>query len=209
MLGLEGLAVLGVGLGYLHRGVNMGRFLPAAIAGALVAAFGAAGADAAVSNVQFNGSPENHEIVTPVAVGDGIGVHGFITTQSTSYENKVTFTAGAGVTSIDSAAGWFGTAPLNTGVFGNTLTYTLLDSLGTVLATDVGPVFTGAPGTVSGSLSFAGLTPGNKYTLDIFGTPRGTVNYDLKAVFTPIPSAVLLLGSALAGVGYLGYRRRA
>ena len=206
MFGLRNLAAFGVSPDDQHRGVNMSRFLPAAIAGAFMAAVGATGANAVIYNVPFGTAIGSAEVVTPVGIGDGLQINASIQNQSGPYDNKITFTAGAGVTTLTSAAAWFGVAP-----FGNSLTYDLRDSSNTLLATDVGPNFSGATGTITGSLAFSGLTPGNKYTLDVHGNifAGKTGNYDLKVGFTPIPSAVLLLGSALVGVGYFGYRRRA
>src|SRR6478609_8352130 len=99
----------------------MSRFLPAAIAGAFLAVAGATGANAVIYNVPFGAATGTAELATPVGLSDGLQINASIVNQSGPYDNKITFTAGAGVTGLASAAAWFGVSP-----FGNSLTYDLL-----------------------------------------------------------------------------------
>ena len=70
---------------------------------------------------------------------------------------------------------------------------------------DVSTPFTSSPDVIS----FAGLTPGERYTLNLVGVTSGT-NYSWNGNLSlvPIPAAAVLLGSAVAGLAGFGVKRR-
>lgn len=182
--------------------MKLGRHLAAVTTAAFVA-LSAVAAEARVFTLPFGGIEGEQTLGTPLGVGDGLLVAGVINGQSGNYSNEVTFTLGAGATGIKSAANWFALSPI-----ANSLSYALFDAADTLLADDVGPVFPGN-GTVSSSLVFAGLTAGATYTIKIAGTIFGdAAAYQVAISITPIPAALLMLAPALAGLGYVGYRRR-
>jgi hypothetical protein len=79
-------------------------------------------------------------------------------------------------------------------------------SLGTLLVTNSLGNVTGNPPLVVGLSLLAEV--GN-YILKVSGTPtHGGDGYLLNITTTPLPPALLLFGSALAGLGLLGRRRR-
>jgi hypothetical protein len=93
----------------------------------------------------------------------------------------------------------------------------LAASAGTVSAT--GLVNSGAVGTVGPTgpntalvSSFASGSPGTPFALgvrtNLTHTGGGTSNYNAAAIMAPIPGAVWLFGSALAGLGAAGWFRR-
>ena len=69
---------------------------------------------------------------------------------------------------------------------------------------------TAVSGLVAASnlLTFA-ATAGTSYYVKFTGAVGGSLggNYTGNVAFTPIPGALLLLGPALAGLGFVGYRR--
>ena len=62
-------------------------------------------------------------------------------------------------------------------------------------------------GASFGTLHVGGLLAGESYRLAITGNVSGFGNYDVKVGITPVPGAMLLLGPALAGLGFMGFRR--
>ena len=66
------------------------------------------------------------------------------------------------------------------------------------------------PNFMAPDLLVATLMAGLDYTLRITGRTNGRLggNYKVDLAVTPVPGALLLLGPALAGLGYVGIRRR-
>lgn len=160
-----------------------------------VAALAAVPAVAAVQTVTLSGVADIDSL-TPLSLGDGANVFGS-SDKSGTFQHFVTFTtAQAGKVTI-------GATPNNSiaplfDIGG--LTYTVIDTgsnsiVGTALA--------------SGILSFA-ASAGGSYILALAGNVKGLIggNYAGGVALTPIPGAVLLLGPALAGLGFVGFRRR-
>ena len=160
-----------------------------------VAALAAVPALAAVQTVNLSGVSAIGSL-NPLSLGDGANVFGS-SDQSGTFQHFVTFsTAKAGTVSIGATPN-NSVAPLFD--LGG-LTYTVLDLgnnsiVGSAFASDI--------------LTFA-ATAGGNYVLALAGNVKGLIggNYAGAVALTPIPGALLLLGPALAGLGYVGVRRR-
>ena len=133
-----------------------------------------------------------------VGIGDGIAARGLI--EGTSFDNRLVFnltqTANLSVSST-----WFAKS-----IFANSFDLVLSGS--NVRVDDGDGDFNDTTETVSSILIAANLAPGIyelRATGDIFGQAG---NYDYKVEVTPIPTAVALLGTALAGLAVVGIRRR-
>jgi hypothetical protein len=87
------------------------------------------------------------------------------------------------------------------------------DSTSLVLESAVGPSgFVIDSGATSASIvlqNMAGILPAGSYTVNVgAGLAAGFAGMKIEAIVTPIPAAVLLFGTALAGLGLLRARRR-
>jgi hypothetical protein len=173
------------------------KVLPAMIVGVVLAAV-ASVANATVTPVEFNVLSLGQTVGTPLNMGDGLSITGQIPATG-ALSNSTTFTL-ANNTGVQTRGIAFDFGPFSIKNFG----FELFDSSNTSLGS---AVLTSLPGASFGTLDVPGLTAGAAYRLAITGNVTGFGNYDGKLSVTPIPGAMLLLGPALAGLGFVGYRR--
>ena len=126
-------------------------------------------------------------------VSDIISVTGKVLGQGTAFEHTVLFDV-FNFTPNQKAVVSGSAVSLGSIVGIDNLTYSVNGSAPVAAMADLGPL--------------AIMGAGN--TLTITGITSGTAGGDYKVdvALTPIPGAMLLLGPALAGLGYVGYRRR-
>jgi hypothetical protein len=168
----------------------------AGLALAVVAVY-AAPADAGFVGASVNGETGFDSLGT-LSLGDVGTVTGSVEGNGVAFEHFVSFTSGGTVGSIA------GTPVTLSAPNGDVLTdiaglmYDVIGNGGVI-----------ASGTSPSSV-FAALEAGEDYLLRITGTSGGTLggNYKVDVAITPIPAAALLLAPALAGLGYMGVRRR-
>jgi hypothetical protein len=173
------------------------RFVPAMIAGAALMAV-ASIANAAVTPVEFNALSLGQTVGSALGNGDGLSITGQIPATG-ALTNSVTFTL-ADNTGVDTRGIAFDFGPFSIKNFGLELFDSSNSSLGSA-------VISSLAGASFGTLHVVGLLAGESYRLAITGNVSGFGNYDVKVGITPVPGALLLLGPALAGLGFVGYRR--
>lgn len=177
--------------------MRIGVYL-AGIALAAVAFVGSA--TAAVQVVAVNGAAASATLDNGLNVGDGGVVFGS-KLGAGAFTHQVFF-------GVESGTGGGATGTPNSLAFGGVsyfdvtgLTYQVFDALTNVALTGVV--------AASNLLSFA-ATAGGAYYIEFAGTASGVLggNYTANIAITPIPGAILLLAPALAGLGFVGLRRR-
>jgi hypothetical protein len=166
------------------------RALPAILAGAFLMLATTVANAAYVGPAVLFGDGANSSLGATLNIGDAGVVVGIVEGNGVDFTQTLTFTANG---PRGSAAG------ASVEISGLVGISNLMYSLN-------GSAFTAAPGVITGAL----LAGPNANTLVITGLTTGSIggNYKADIAVTPIPGAILLLGPALAGLGYVGYRRR-
>jgi hypothetical protein len=148
---------------------------------------------AAVQTVTLSGAADAKSL-SPLSLGDGAVVFG--SAPKGTMTHVVFFeTAKAGTAQISATPNSLGSIFDLSG-----LAYTVFDAATNAVV---------GSASASSILSFAAAAGGD-YFVVFAGNASGQLggNYTGNVALTPIPGAVLLLGPALAGLGYVGYRRR-
>ena len=155
-------------------------------------------ADAAIFEIDLDTATDSRTL-GDVGLGDGVAVNALI--EDESFSNTVAFLL-TDTANISVSSTWFAKS-----IFANSFNLELFGPDG-FIANDGNPEFNTNTDTVSSILSAGGLAPG-VYALVATGTVFGqAANYDYKVEVTPIPTAIALLGTGLAGLAVVGFRRR-
>jgi hypothetical protein len=156
---------------------------------------------AAVDLAVLSGSTAVATLDQPLSIGDGGIIFGSSTDSGANLNHRVFFAVAENATANISATPNELSAGGTTWFDVDGLTYQVFDA-------NTNAAVSGVVATAN-VLSFAALA-GGAYYVDFDGIVSGTLggNYTGNIALTPIPGAILLLGPALAGLGYVGYRRK-
>jgi hypothetical protein len=157
---------------------------------------------ALVKQIDFDEPDASATIETPLKIGDGVAVSGFVegALGREQFFHDINFTLESGA-DISFAATWFQLPP-----FGNTLGYELTGPQG-LEGSNLPSLVEMETTTGQITTSFANLSSGD-YSLLIGGLFMADIaTYDARIAITPIPGAAVLLGTAVAGLGLFARRR--
>jgi len=162
---------------------------------------------AKVTSLRFETTNASAIVEAPLKVNDGLVISGFIDDSPPRppqelFAHEVNFTLSRDA-ALRLAATWFQLPP-----FGNTFGYKLTGPQGLVgiKTPSLVPLEDRTVDTITAS--FANL-PSGDYALLLGGLlTEDIATYDAKVSIVPIPSAAVLLGTAVAGLGLFARRRR-
>jgi len=177
------------------------KLLLAAGAISLLSIGGGASQAAIVGGIDVNGPSATGNVPEPLHIGDVFSITGAVSGNAVSFDHLVGFKLAE-----DGAAAVAGAKVLLTHN-GSTLVdisnfaYQIIDEDGsTVLAAGLSPA----------SIFADDLDQGDPYFVRLTGLTGGILggNYKVDIAITPVPAGFLLLGSAVLGLGFVGYHRR-